>query len=222
MCKCPPFKEARVPDCKCKAPNVSPLFQVRWKRLVIDEGHVSSSTSSTLIQLVRLLSVERRWIVTGTPTTNLLGLSFGNKTAKEDGEAMGEENEDDDYFSGYNISRGASVGSSSSLADPFPSPSSTSMQSGSGFHSPPRNAAVRIWNKYDRGDLFKLGNMITHFVAVPQFAADLKIMNNQVTAPLLDPRGPRPGSIQVLTQVMQMVMVRHQCVFLFWFAHALC
>ena len=163
---------------------------------MVDEGHVSSSLSTTLIQLVRLLSVERRWIVTGTPTTNLLGLSFGSNNAKEDEEAMNVDNGNDD------IPRQVSVMSSSSSQSE--SSRSPSVRSGS---LPP---LARIWNKYDRADLNKLGNMITHFVAVPHFGADVKLMHNQVTAPLLDPNGPRPGAIQVLTQVMQMVMVRHR------------
>ncbi|KIL67165.1 hypothetical protein M378DRAFT_191789 [Amanita muscaria Koide BX008] len=198
ICRCPTFKGARVPDCRCRSPNVSPFFQVRWKRLVIDEGHVSSSRFSTLIQLVRLLSVERRWIVTGTPTTNLLGLSFGNKAGAEDDEPTNQEYGDYDYLTSL---QGTLTGQSTP---------GISTRSGSEVQTPPRNSSVRIWNKYDRGDLYKLGNMITHFVAVPQFCADVKLMYNQVTAPLLDPRGPRPGSIQVLIQVMRMVMVRHR------------
>jgi hypothetical protein len=106
----------RGPNVNAKHRTLSPLYQVQWKRLVIDEGHVSSSTSSTLVPSVRLLSMERRQIVTCMLTTNLLGLSFGNKTGKEkeDGEAIGEEDEDDDYFSSY-ISHGGLTGSSSSL-----------------------------------------------------------------------------------------------------------
>lgn len=199
------MRGTRVPDCTCKSPGISPFFQVRWKRLVVDEGHVSSSLSTTLIQLIRLLSVERRWIVTGTPTTNLLGLSFGSNSSKEDGEAMYIDIDDDENFTNHAYdTRKISTLSSS---DPFESSRSPSLRSRS---LPPCGFVTRIWNKYDREDLHKLGNMITHFVAVPHFNADVKLMYNKVTAPLLDSNGPRPGAIQVLTQVMQMVMVRHR------------
>ncbi|EKM82385.1 hypothetical protein AGABI1DRAFT_67996 [Agaricus bisporus var. burnettii JB137-S8] len=195
-CECPNIPGSRIPDCKCPSPaNASPLLQVRWKRLVIDEGHVSASLSTNLTPFTKLLSVERRWIVTGTPTTNLLGLSLGKNTISEVVPTTGKEpdSNEEDYVTSETDENTPSQQSSPS------SPSHLSQE-----------IRQRIWNKYDRADLAKLDNMITHFIAVPQFIAFPKLLSQHIREPLLDKNGPRPGSIQVLTQLMEMIMIRHR------------
>lgn len=53
----------------------SPLKYVHWKRLIIDEGHSMSSSSSRLSYLAREIHAERRWAVSGTPTVGLTRMS---------------------------------------------------------------------------------------------------------------------------------------------------
>jgi hypothetical protein len=199
-CECPEFDGFRVPNCTCKVAAVSPFLQIRWKRLVIDEGHVSSTSATKLVPFVELLSIERRWIVTGTPTTNLLGLSFGNKANNELG---ADEQLEASYITEDTDIIMKSPTSSSSHSSPSIPPQSDICQ-------PPPLEMGRIWTKDDRVDLTKLGSMISKFLAVPQFNADLKLYTTRVVDPLLHSGGPRPGAIQVLKQVMETVMIRHR------------
>lgn len=196
VCQCPEFPGTRIPNCKCKIPDVSPLLQIRWKRLVVDEGHVSASLSTILTPFTKLLSVERRWIVTGTPTTNLLGLGLGDKTKK-----IGHAPVDDAYSDSSDSDMEISYKNQDSSVSTSPVASSLILDD---------DAPPRVWNKYDREDLSKLGKMITHFIAVPQFSASPKLFVTHIIDPLLDPQGPRPGAIQVLNQVMEMTMIRHR------------
>lgn len=80
-CQCPYIGSSRTPDCRCfKADAVyrSPLMSVRWKRMIVDEGHFLGSGGKTRgISVTERLSVERKWIVSGTPSDNLLGVTAG-------------------------------------------------------------------------------------------------------------------------------------------------
>jgi len=205
-CKCPLIAPSRIPDCNCGSNEISPLLQVRWKRLVIDEGHVSATSTTLLVPFVKALSIERRWIVTGTPTTNLLGLDFGSHTTtvEEDPDAM--EVDDDESASPLRespVSAPAPSGETPAANRP-PHPVGVIST------STPDVALGRVWTKTDREDLKKLGHMVGHFVGIPQFEHD-RSMTTRFVDPLLCPKGPQLGSIQVLTQVMEMVMIRHRC-----------
>ncbi|KPI40845.1 F-box protein [Cyphellophora attinorum] len=54
----------------------SQLTELRWLRVVCDEGHsVASSASRTrTMAMLDKLSVERRWIISGTPSSSLVGV----------------------------------------------------------------------------------------------------------------------------------------------------
>jgi hypothetical protein len=129
-----------------------------------------------------MLSVERRWIVSGTPTTNLLGLTFGQSSeveVKDEDELEYEPEAEDESESPSETDRVVTV--------------------------------ARKWTRYDREDLRKLDNMATHFIGVPHFKAEQGVFSNNVTAALFGTQGfPQPGAIQVLEQVMKLVMLRHR------------
>lgn len=85
-CRCPYIGSSRIVDCRCPRPPdartaTSPLAQVVFKRLLIDEGNVMSGDSG-LVRLATRLRVERKWIVSGTPTPALIGSAFA-QTALE-------------------------------------------------------------------------------------------------------------------------------------------
>lgn len=87
-CSCPYIGSSRTRDCHCTKPDEyyqSPLFQVHWKRLIVDEGHSMSATNTNSIIVAGRLKVQSKWIVTGTP-------SGGLHTRYED-----DPEEDNDY-----------------------------------------------------------------------------------------------------------------------------
>ncbi|KAK6910808.1 hypothetical protein I203_104841 [Kwoniella mangroviensis CBS 8507] len=54
-----------------KGMKPSVLIQARWKRIILDEGHTAQSKLTNSMTFARQLSVERRWLVSGTPTRHL-------------------------------------------------------------------------------------------------------------------------------------------------------
>lgn len=147
------------------------LYHVRWKRLVVDEGNICGNSTTELVHQLSVINSERRWIVTGTPTTNLVG---GN------------------------------VGSHDAPSRSLPS------------NTPSQTIQTRFWTPRDRGDLNKLCSMISEFLAIPPFyknedgSSGASIFRENVIDPLFHPKGPRFGSIQVLTSVMTQVIIRHR------------
>ncbi len=173
-----------MPDCQCKYPtSVSPLLGIRWKRLIVDEGHIVSEHTANLASLAKILSAERRWMVSGTPTTNLLGLGLGRNAA------MKKEN---------------SYAAWQDLIPGFSESPEADKEEACEFDS--------RWPQRDRSDLLKLASIMVHFLQMPQFSSQPRLFSRNVCGPLLRHEGPAFGSTQVLKQVMAQIMIRHTSV----------
>ncbi|KAI8093000.1 SNF2 family N-terminal domain-containing protein, partial [Halteromyces radiatus] len=75
-CNCPYIGSTRTRNCTCpviidKPTYTSPLLQIHWKRVIVDEGHSLSARNSRQSNLSAKLFACWNWICTGTPTQNL-------------------------------------------------------------------------------------------------------------------------------------------------------
>ncbi|KAJ6622904.1 hypothetical protein B0H10DRAFT_2011949 [Mycena sp. CBHHK59/15] len=61
------------------------------------------------------------------------------------------------------------------------------------------DVSPRVWTRDDSEDLTKLGNMITHFVGVPQLLANPQLVATHIK-----------DAVEVLMQLMSSVMIRHR------------
>jgi hypothetical protein len=69
ICTCPYIGATRIPDCNCVESGKvyeSPLKKLHWLRIIIDEGHTFSSSSSNAVLVAKQIHAERRWVVSGS------------------------------------------------------------------------------------------------------------------------------------------------------------
>ena len=71
-------------DCHCSTRNdyQSPLKEIHFLRIIMDEGHEFSSSGrqGAAYWALQTLHVDRRWVVSGTPANGLLGVEVGTAT----------------------------------------------------------------------------------------------------------------------------------------------
>ncbi|ORY06239.1 SNF2 family N-terminal domain-domain-containing protein [Clohesyomyces aquaticus] len=76
-CDCPYIGASRIRDCRCAKEQgfyESPLMRLHWLRIIVDEGHNFSSDTSNAVLVAKQLQAERRWVVSGTPAKDLVGV----------------------------------------------------------------------------------------------------------------------------------------------------
>ncbi|KAE8348472.1 P-loop containing nucleoside triphosphate hydrolase protein [Aspergillus coremiiformis] len=57
-------------------PKASPLTKLHWLRMIVDEGHnvAGHGHRTNMVHILDQLHVERRWVVSGTPSSGLYGV----------------------------------------------------------------------------------------------------------------------------------------------------
>lgn len=77
----------------CRCPYRSPLRNLHFLRLVVDEGHnfVSSGGLTNATNLLSQLHVERKWIVSGTPSSGLIGVEVDIAASETFGTALNSD-----------------------------------------------------------------------------------------------------------------------------------
>ncbi|KAK5734398.1 hypothetical protein LTS12_026707 [Elasticomyces elasticus] len=77
-CHCPYIGSTRQRDCRClKSESLydSPLKHLHVKRIIVDEGHMFANNNSTAVTVAnKLVTADHRWVVSGTPAKDLLGV----------------------------------------------------------------------------------------------------------------------------------------------------
>ncbi|CAG8904677.1 unnamed protein product [Penicillium egyptiacum] len=68
-------KENPKPDKRGQKPD-SPILNLHWLRVIVDEGHDLASTTTEMVDLLKKLKFERRWMISGTPLSELYGVEL--------------------------------------------------------------------------------------------------------------------------------------------------
>lgn len=86
LCRCPYIGATRIRDCHCLRTDDlydSPLKHLHFKRLIIDEGHFFSNTNAAAVTVAnKLITADHRWVVSGTPAKDLLGVEVDMSAAE--------------------------------------------------------------------------------------------------------------------------------------------
>ncbi|CAO3608684.1 unnamed protein product [Cunninghamella echinulata] len=88
QCDCAYIDNVLVKNPLCQAIHpkpkyVSPLLQVHWKRVIVDEGHSLSSRNSRHSSLAAKLFSCWFWVCTGTPSSNLTEVAISRSHQEE-------------------------------------------------------------------------------------------------------------------------------------------
>jgi SNF2 family DNA or RNA helicase len=182
-------------------PYHSPLKDLHFKRLIVDEGHTfgnsSSSSRTEAVTVVEFLQLSARWIISGTPTQGLYGaeVAIGHS---EHSSSSGTPLEDED------------LESSSLLTKAFPHLSDRSDSDTSSETSKKREA---MFFKQERKDLEKLGNIATVFLKARPWANSYEDKDHASWSQhVMQPRhgSKSRGNTDCLKATLEGMIIRHR------------
>ncbi|PMD31253.1 hypothetical protein L207DRAFT_641000 [Hyaloscypha variabilis F] len=182
-------------------PYHSPLKDLHFKRLIVDEGHTfgnsSSSSKTEAVTVVEFLQLSARWIISGTPTQGLYGAEVSIGTSENSSSSSTPLEEDD-------------IETSSLLAKAFPYLSNRSESDTESQASKKREA---MFFKQERKDLEKLGNIATVFLKARPWANSLDDKDHASWSQhVMQPRHGRKsrGNTDCLKATLEGMIIRHR------------
>lgn len=182
-------------------PYHSPLKDLHFKRLIVDEGHTfgnsSSSSKTEAVSVVEFLQLSARWIVSGTPTQGLYGAEV----------AIGHSED-----SSYSVTplEDSDLEKSSLLTKAFPHLSDRSDTDSSTETSKKREA---MFYKQERRDLEKLGNIATVFLKARPWANSYEDKDHASWSQhVMQPRhgSKSRGNTDCLKATLEGMIIRHR------------
>jgi SNF2 family DNA or RNA helicase len=177
----------------------SPLKDLHFKRLIVDEGHTfgnsSASSRTEAVTVVEFLQLSARWIVSGTPTQGLYGaeVAIGHS---EDPSTSATPLEEDEFEK------------SSLLTKAF-------LHLGSDTDTSSETSSKRenIFFKQERRDLEKLGNIATVFLKARPWANSQEDKDHASWSQhVMQPRhgSKSRGNTDCLKATLQGMIIRHR------------
>ncbi|KAL9603131.1 MAG: hypothetical protein Q9219_001334 [cf. Caloplaca sp. 3 TL-2023] len=167
-------------------PGPSPLTDLHLFRIIVDEGHNFSSfgRKSNAVLALKQLHVERRWIVSGTPSSGLVGIEASTATL----ETLNGVNDQDNVLIQEVLESGRS-----SAAKSRPK---TSV----------RSSALSV----ERKDLQQLGSIVADFLDLRPWANGREGMDAASWKQYIIPDEDGQRKPQSLRKVLQSLVIRHQ------------
>jgi len=205
VCRCPYIGSTRDRDCTCfKEEDAyrSPLKDIRFKRIITDEGHnfgnATNNSKTEAVTVVSFLELESRWIVSGTPTQGLYGAEVSLSNSENASSISTPRVIDhEDGFPAIPLA-GSLPNSLSTLSEP----SAESLKE--------QEAA---FYKQERKDLEKLGNIATVYLkARPWANTALEGDEASWSQHVLQPRhtSKSHGNMDCLKSTLEWMIIRHR------------